>query len=118
MPGINNWDLSVFKAVRIPLPKLEESRLQFRADFFNAFNHTQWGYVYNHRKSSLYGQVAAMHPPAANPSLIKVRLLVPSAVQLGIPRTPSRSAGSRENRLCAEFSDSKGRRESRGDAQG
>lgn len=37
--GINNWDLSVFK--NFPLWS-ESSSLQFRAEFYNAFNHTQF----------------------------------------------------------------------------
>jgi len=35
-PGTNNWDLSVAKT--FPL-KLENTQLQFRGEFFNAFNH-------------------------------------------------------------------------------
>jgi hypothetical protein len=38
-PGINNWDISAFK--RVPLPG-ERFKLQFRAEFYNAFNHTQF----------------------------------------------------------------------------
>jgi hypothetical protein len=37
-PGINNWDLSIFKNIRF-----DESRyLQLRFEMFNAFNHTQF----------------------------------------------------------------------------
>jgi len=38
-PGINNWDVGVTK--RFPLWS-EERYLQFRAEMFNAFNHTQF----------------------------------------------------------------------------
>jgi hypothetical protein len=38
-PGINNWDIGVTK--RFPI-KSEERVLQFRAEMFNAFNHTQF----------------------------------------------------------------------------
>jgi hypothetical protein len=45
-PGINNWDLSLFKNFDAPWigGKLagERSRIQIRADFFNAWNHTQF----------------------------------------------------------------------------
>jgi hypothetical protein len=45
-PGINNFDLSVFKDFVLPHVKGlgggESPRLQFRTEFFNAFNHTQW----------------------------------------------------------------------------
>jgi hypothetical protein len=38
-PGVNNWDLSFAKNFKI---KSEARRLQFRAEMFNAFNHTQF----------------------------------------------------------------------------
>jgi outer membrane receptor protein involved in Fe transport len=37
-PGINNWDIAVFKNI----PLREPVRLQFRTEFYNAFNHTQF----------------------------------------------------------------------------
>jgi len=37
-PGINNWDIAAFKN----FPLGEKVRLQFRAEFYNAFNHTQF----------------------------------------------------------------------------
>jgi len=40
--GINNWDLSLFKNFRIPWEGL---RLQFRGEFYNAFNHTQFSSI-------------------------------------------------------------------------
>jgi len=42
-PGINNWDVSVFKRIRTGS---ERWRLQFRGEFYNAFNHTQFSSVY------------------------------------------------------------------------
>jgi outer membrane receptor protein involved in Fe transport len=48
-PGINNWDLSVFKDFEVPWfgkhhgwAADEIAKLQFRAEFFNAFNHAQY----------------------------------------------------------------------------
>jgi hypothetical protein len=38
LPGINNWTLSVQKAFRVK----ERASIQFRADAFNVFNHTQF----------------------------------------------------------------------------
>lgn len=38
-PGINNWDLAVVKGTSIT----ERVNLQFRTEFFNAFNRTQFG---------------------------------------------------------------------------
>jgi hypothetical protein len=37
-PGMNDWDIGVHKDFRIR----EAMRLQFRGEFFNAFNHTQF----------------------------------------------------------------------------
>jgi hypothetical protein len=37
-PGINNWDVAVFKN----LPIREPFRLQIRGEFYNVFNHTQF----------------------------------------------------------------------------
>jgi hypothetical protein len=40
-PGLNNANLSIFK--EIPLSRLREGmRLEFRAEFFNAFNHPRF----------------------------------------------------------------------------
>ena len=44
-PGINNWDFSLFK--NFSLPRFtggsgEGPKLQFRSEFFNVFNHTQF----------------------------------------------------------------------------
>lgn len=39
-PGLNNWDLGIQKEFHIPVT--EQSRLQFRGEFFNAFNHAQF----------------------------------------------------------------------------
>ncbi|MGH9620879.1 MAG: carboxypeptidase regulatory-like domain-containing protein [Bryobacteraceae bacterium] len=48
-PGLNNTDLSLFKNFSLPHIKgiggTEAPRLQFRAEFFNAFNHTQFGSI-------------------------------------------------------------------------
>ncbi len=41
-PGINNWDISLFK--NIPVGS-ERRKLQFRAELYNAFNHTQFSGV-------------------------------------------------------------------------
>lgn len=58
-PGVENWDLSMQKSFMIP--KLETNRLQFQTDFFNAWNHTQWGYTNNFLGTTQYGWVQAAH---------------------------------------------------------
>jgi hypothetical protein len=40
-PGINNWDVGIEKS--FPLQLREDTKLQFRGEMFNAFNHTQFG---------------------------------------------------------------------------
>jgi hypothetical protein len=37
-PGLNNWSLSLLKDVKLT----ERMRMEFRAEFFNAFNHAQF----------------------------------------------------------------------------
>ncbi|HZF38608.1 MAG TPA: hypothetical protein VE715_07280, partial [Blastocatellia bacterium] len=39
-PGLNNWDIALFKTFQ--LGGSETRRLQFRVECFNAFNHTQY----------------------------------------------------------------------------
>ena len=53
-PGINTWDVSLFKDFEFPwfgshknVHAAESARLQFRAEFFNAWNHTQFASVDN-----------------------------------------------------------------------
>jgi len=40
-PGVNNWNLSVFK--KFPVGHTEQRFLQLRLEMYNAWNHTQWG---------------------------------------------------------------------------
>lgn len=40
-PGLNNWDFSVFKNTYIT----EQRYIQFRAEFFNLFNHRQYSFA-------------------------------------------------------------------------
>jgi hypothetical protein len=41
LPGINNWDMSLFKNTKLT----ERVTTQLRFEFFNVFNHTQWSGV-------------------------------------------------------------------------
>ena len=58
-PGFNNWDLAAIKNIKIT----ERVNTQFRAEFFNAFNHTSFLNVSTNVDSSLYGQVTSTHDP-------------------------------------------------------
>ena len=55
-PGVNNWDLSLFKS--FPLG-WESGKLEFRSEFYNAFNHTQWDGVITSFGSTGFGSVTS-----------------------------------------------------------
>src|SRR5262245_16928476 len=52
-PGINNWDFSVFKNTSVG----ERLNVQFRAEFFNLFNHAQFGPPDTGLSSPNYGRI-------------------------------------------------------------
>jgi hypothetical protein len=62
-PGINNVDLSVFKNIKFS----ERVNMQFRTEFFNAFNHTQFQISGNSSTAigfrDLFGQVTQARDP-------------------------------------------------------
>jgi hypothetical protein len=67
-PGINNWNLSLFKNFRFR----ERVGAQFRAEAYNAFNHTQfstvnttpkWNYTTGAVTAAQFGQVTAARDP-------------------------------------------------------
>ncbi|MBO0798198.1 MAG: hypothetical protein J2P31_05195 [Blastocatellia bacterium] len=58
-PGINNWDVSFSKRTAIR----ENVSLQFRAEFFNLFNHTQWSGVSASLSSANFGRVTSARDP-------------------------------------------------------
>ena len=59
MPGVNNWDLSVFKHIKMR----ESQTLEFRAEFFNAFNHTQFRFPDLNVASPNFGRVSRTEEP-------------------------------------------------------
>jgi hypothetical protein len=65
-PGINNWDISVFKDFKFA----ESKSLEFQANFFNAFNHVQfYGPTSNGGASggsALFGQVTSDTSPSSS----------------------------------------------------
>lgn len=58
-PGFNNWDLSAIKNTKIS----ERISTQFRAEFFNAFNHTSFLGVSTNVDSALFGRITSTHDP-------------------------------------------------------
>ncbi|MBL8211117.1 MAG: TonB-dependent receptor [Bryobacterales bacterium] len=58
-PGINNWDVSFSKRTNVT----ERLALQFRAEFFNLFNHTQWAGVGTGVGAATFGQVTSARDP-------------------------------------------------------
>ena len=63
-PGRQNWNLSLFKSFRMPFPgNAEGSRLEFRADSFNTFNHTQFHDVNQNFGDQNFGKVTSTYDP-------------------------------------------------------
>jgi hypothetical protein len=69
--GINNWDLSIFKVTDIPwfgrhsgVNAAESAKIEFRAEMFNVWNHTQFGDPGGTLGDSDFGQITSVgvHP--------------------------------------------------------
>jgi hypothetical protein len=60
-PGLQNWDMSLFKNISIK----EKARIQLRLEAYNAFNHTEWGTVNSAITFNSTGQVINL-PSATN----------------------------------------------------
>jgi len=58
-PGLQNWDLGAIKNIQLG----ERFRFQFRGEFFNAFNHTNFAAVQTNLGNASYGQVTSTHLP-------------------------------------------------------
>jgi len=65
-PGLDNYNMSLLKDTKI----LDRYTLQFRAEFFNVFNHTQFSSVNGNFNSSTFGQATG----AADPRLGQLAL--------------------------------------------
>jgi hypothetical protein len=68
IPGINNWDISFAKE----FPVRERVRLQFRAEFFNFFNHAQFGQPDLGVQSNFFGQVRSARDPRISQVALKL----------------------------------------------
>jgi hypothetical protein len=62
-PGRVNFNLSMYKDFQMPFPGNEGSHLRFAADFYNAFNHTQFHDVNTSFGASAFGQVTDAYDP-------------------------------------------------------
>jgi len=58
-PGLNNWDVSLFKNVRFT----ERISMDIRAEFFNVFNHAQFGNPVGNFTQSNFGQITSALSP-------------------------------------------------------
>jgi len=65
-PGLSVWDFSALKNIHIQ----ESKTLQFRAEFFNVFNHANYGLPNNDISSPNFGVIQS----ASNPRLIQLAL--------------------------------------------
>ena len=54
-PGINNWDIGLFKNFRIP----RRFNAQFRWETFNTWNHTQFGSANTNTQSPTFGAITS-----------------------------------------------------------
>ena len=57
-PGQFNWDISLSKDTKVGGLR-EDARLMFRAEFFNAFNHPQFGQPVNDASVPSFGQITS-----------------------------------------------------------
>jgi hypothetical protein len=58
-PGFGRWDLSMFKNIKLT----ERANLQFRAEAFNVWNHTNFSGIDTAMDSISYGQVVSTRDP-------------------------------------------------------
>ena len=58
-PGLNNWDLGIQKIFVLR----EQTKLEFRGEMFNAFNHAQFTAPAGNVADANYGHVTAANPP-------------------------------------------------------
>jgi hypothetical protein len=58
-PGLNNWDMSLFKNIHFT----ERISLDIRAEFFNIFNHAQFNNPVGDFSMSNFGQITSVRSP-------------------------------------------------------
>lgn len=60
-PDFNQWDLAINK--NFALPFREGMAVQFRSEFFNVLNHSNFGYPNPNYSSTAFGQIRTTYPP-------------------------------------------------------
>jgi hypothetical protein len=66
-PGWNNWDMSLIKDLRLT----ESKNLEFRAEFFSPFDHSQFGAPQGNLDNSTFGFVTIANAPRVGQVAIK-----------------------------------------------
>jgi hypothetical protein len=67
-PGLNNFDLSLQKEIRLT----ETSKLEIRGEFFNIFNHAQFGQAQGNFLNSAFGYVTSARSPRIGQVALKL----------------------------------------------
>jgi len=70
-PGLNNWDLSLQKDIRLT----EGKTLQLRGEFFNVFNQAQFGNPTGNILSGNFGVVTATRPQTQRIGQVAAKIL-------------------------------------------
>jgi hypothetical protein len=68
-PGLSNYNMALYKDFRIT----ERVFLQFRGEYFNAFNHPDWGSPNTNYGAAGFGQITSMKNPRIGELVMKLR---------------------------------------------
>jgi len=66
-PGTANWDFGLLKELTLT----ESTKLEFRAEFFNIFNHANFGLPQGDKSNSLFGFITSASDPRIGQLAIK-----------------------------------------------
>jgi hypothetical protein len=67
-PGLNNWDLSLFKNAHVT----ERISMDIRAEFFNVSNHAQFNNPVGNFTASNFGQITTARSPRIGQVAVKI----------------------------------------------
>jgi hypothetical protein len=67
-PGFAQWDLAINKTFRV----YETSQIQFRSEFFNVLNHTNFGIPDSKTTDAAFGTIRSTYPPRQIQFAVKV----------------------------------------------